>query len=56
MKYSVAKSFVKSIRRQAQRDAVDAANGYAVDCPHTTKSLIRIWNKAFQTQLKEQKQ
>jgi len=55
MKYSVSKSFVLMLRRQAQRDAVDAAAGYSVDCPHITPSLIRVWTKAFQTQLKEQR-
>lgn len=56
MKYRAQKTFVLRVRRQAQRDAVDAAAGYSVDCPHITPSLIRVWTKAFQTQLKEQKQ
>jgi len=55
MKYTAKKALVLRIRRQAQRDAVDASNGYSVDCPHTTPALIRVWTKAFQTQLKEQR-
>ena len=41
----------EQIKRQAERDAVDAFNGYRVMCPYELgDARAAIWRKAFDTQ------
>ena len=45
---------VQRVRYQAQRDALDRIAGHQVDNHHTTPALRRVWQTAFNQEIKEQ--